>query len=240
MMIENPVKIFCRAFLKHSRMLRRVLLLLVCFPGLICAQSTPYLSNTKTIYSDDKVYTSVSKTTVNASLNTANKVLDKFIDDLIKNPKSLFNTIFEGLGKQSSGKDLVLIEYKDYHYDKNTGLYTGTLNVLIGSVKLMNIDFTGKITKKNISEKISEAIFELVEINSIVKIANGSILVKKLNDQTIEITQTANVKFGWFFNMFFTLNTYKSTAEWRLDKFLQNIKREIVKTEEEQTKINKK
>ena len=210
----------------------RAFVLLLLFP--IFAHAQEYVNDIRTTYSE-RTYVTVSKTTVEASLNTANTVLDKFIDDLIADPESLFleGRMLEGLGsKDDKEKELFLIEYQGYNYDKTTGLYTGTLNIFLNKTKLSNIDFTGKITRTSPHKNVSEAFFELVDNNPIVKIAKGKIVVKQIDSQTIEIEQTATFKFSWVFNLFFTQNNYRNLAEWRLDKFLQNIKREMLREEE--------
>ena len=223
--ISNTSKVLFRGF--------RGVLFFVFFPVFAYAQ-TEYVNDIQTIYSE-RTYVTVSKTTVDASLNTANTVLDKFIDDLIADPESLFleGRMLEGLGsKDDKEKELFLIEYQGYNYNKTTGLYTGTLNIFMNKTKLSNIDFTGKITRTAPHKNVSEAFFELVDNNPIVKIAKGKIVVKQIDSQTIEIEQTATFQFRWLFNLFFTQNNYRNLAEWRLDKFLENIKREMLREEE--------
>ena len=199
-----------------------LIILLIIFP--LCADAA------KTTYNDDGVYESVSKTRVNASLQHADSILNKFIYDLTHNPESLFDNILEGLGKQDdSGLDIFVIEYRGYNYDAKKDIYTGTIDIMIGSMKLFGINFAGRITQKQTEDKRTEVRFELVESNSVVKLADGKIVVTKIDDQHVEIRQTARFKFTWFFDVFFTQKTYKNVAEWRLDKFLMNLKREMEK-----------
>ena len=206
-----------------------IIILSFLFPVFAFAQ-TEYFNDVRTTYSE-RIYTTVVRTTVNASLHTANKVLDRFIDDLIADPESLFleGRILEGLGsKDEKEKEFFYIEYQDYNYDKETGLYTGTLNFLIGKTRLSSIDFTGKITRTFPHKNVSKAHFELVANNPLVRLANAKIIVRQIDAQTIEIEQISNIQFKWLFNVFFTQRNYRRLAEWRLDKFLENIKREIL------------
>lgn len=195
-------------------------ILLIIFP--ICGNAA------KTTYGDDGVFETVSKTRVNVSLQRADTLLSKFIDDLTNDPESLFDNIFEGLGRQEDGKsDIFIIEYRGYNYDPKQDIYTGTLDILMVGIRLFGISFSGRITQKYTPDKYREVRLELVESNSIVKLADGNIVVRKIDEQTVEIRQTAHFKFTWFFDQFFTLNNYKKVAEWRLDRFLMNLKREM-------------
>ena len=186
----------------------------------------------KTTYGDDGVYESLSRTRVNASQQRADTVLNKFIYDLTHDPESLFDNIFEGLGKQEGGLDILIIEYCGYSHDPKRDVYIGTIDILLGSIRLFGIDFAGRITQKRTEGKRTEVCFDLVDSNSVMKLASGKIIVTRVDDQTVEIRQTARIKFTRFFDFFFTQSTYKKVADWRLDKFLMNLKREMEKQDE--------
>jgi hypothetical protein len=196
----------------------------------LLAEGDNYANHTITKY-ENKTYNTVSKTTMPATLNDANYVINKLIEDITNQPESLFDNILKGLGsaKESGAKSKFVIEYAGYTYDKESKLYTGSLNIFIGNTRISNIKFTGQITRDSISGKRSEAFFELLEINSLAKEADGRLVVEKMDDKSIQITQTANFRFGWLLNLFFSMSNYKEVAEWRLDRLLSNIKQEVLK-----------
>lgn len=191
------------------------------------------IANTQTVYNEEKTFETVSKMKVDASFKTVDGVINKFIYDLTYNPTSLFDNLLEGLGSQEEGKDIFLINYKECTYDKKTNLYTGVLDILMGNTSLSNIEFKARITKKIKENGQSEAIFELIDVNPILKRADGKIIAKK-NGNQIDVTLIANFKFGWLFNMFFSMKNYKNVAEWRIDKFMDNLNEEILLQEKKQ------
>lgn len=191
------------------------------------------IAKTQTVYNEENTFETVSKMKVDASFKTVDAVINKFISDLTYNPNSLFDNLLEGLGSQEEGKDIFLINYKECTYDKKTNLYTGVLDILMGNTCLSNIEFKARITKKIKENGQSEAIFELIDVNPILKRADGKIIAKKIGNQ-IDVTLIANFKFGWLFNMFFSMKNYKNVAEWRIDKFMDNLNEEILLQEKKQ------
>jgi hypothetical protein len=193
-----------------------------------------YFANTCTIH-EDKTYTTISKFTVNAPIECADKVLAKFHKDLIEQPLTLNENMFSGL--DGDGKELFVIEYKSHKYDDESKLYTGIMNVLVGNKTLTNTVFSGKMMRNSILGQSSTLCFDLYQTNAVVKGLQGTIEIKKIDENTVEVSQTSVSRFAWFFDIFFGQNNYKNIVEWRIDKFMENMNREILLEKAKQTNL---
>lgn len=204
-------------------------LFFLCLP--INATNTPCMQTSTTYNKDEKIFKTVSNMSIKSSISSTNMVLKKFVYDLTNDPESLFDNLLLGLGKQGNEKDIFLIDYKSCIYDSKRDVYIGTLDVLFNGMRVSNISFEGKITKKISSNQSSEYNFELLTSNILLSYASGKIIANKKGNETVEVISVAKFKFNWFFNFFFSLQNYKNIAEWRVEKFMENMNREILAQE---------
>jgi hypothetical protein len=47
-----------------------------------------------------------------------------------------------------------------------------------------------------------------------------------------------NIKYGWFFNIFINMKIYKNSVEWRVNRYMQNLKRVAEELYAEQTETD--
>jgi hypothetical protein len=222
--------------MKSQKLLFIILLLPLCLSAKREYQSPhPLKYNTLTTY-ENRTFKTTSSFTVKAPYSTANKVMEKFILDLDRDPYSLFNNMLKGMGdepasstasnsKQSSGK--FSIEIKSCVFDTAHNYYIGKLDFHIGKAVIEDITLYGRITK-HYHKDYAVFTFELLN-NPVAKKAQGIIVVKHLGENLTKAELTAEFQFSWFLNIFFSTKNYKDVAEWRLDKFMQNFNEEILK-----------
>jgi hypothetical protein len=59
---------------------------------------------------------------------------------------------------------------------------------------------------------------------TLIKEAYGSFHVKPTGENTAKIGMDVHVKFGWFFRIFISRKVYSETIDWRLARFVENLK----------------
>jgi hypothetical protein len=180
------------------------------------------------VYNDNQIYETVSTIRVRASMSTVDGVINRFIHDLGHNPENLFDNLLQDIAKHNTGNDILSVKYKNCSYDAKKDLYTEVLDIFVGNTRLSDTEFSGRMNKKTKPNLNSESTFDMVYVNPVLKKANFRILVKKEENGIVEITFIGDFKFGWLFNLFFSMKSYQNIAEWRIDKFMQNLNREIL------------
>jgi len=189
--------------------------------------------NTTTVY-EDRTFKTTSSFTVNAPYSVANQVMEKFIHDLDSDPYSLFDNVLKGMGDtDENGNDnnqstsRFSADIKSCVYDSAHDYYIGKIDLIIGKSTIKDITLYGRI-HKSYHNNYAVFTFELLN-NPIAKKAKGIIVTKKISENSTKLELNANFQFAWFLNLFFSVKNYKDVAEWRLDKFMQNLNEEIVK-----------
>ena len=59
---------------------------------------------------------------------------------------------------------------------------------------------------------------------TLIKEAYGSFHVQPTGENTARIGMDVHVKFGWFFRIFISRKVYSDTIDWRLVRFVNNLK----------------
>lgn len=197
-----------------------------------------------TIYTDQTFRTECA-VGVHASPEVADVLVDSLVCDFQRNPERLFDWAFNGLGKQNDeSKESFLIEYKATAYDPETGRGKVVMDVIIQNFKRIKDvcidgimeDSHGSYTEYDSIpdidslrvrdiEKYSRRIFISANYSgNLLESAYGNLYVVPLAcNQTIYIMDM-HVKFGWFFNMFISKRLYKKTMEWRIARYIENLK----------------
>ncbi len=182
---------------------------------------------------------------VNASPAVADILVDSLVCDFQSNPEHLFDWAFNGLGKQNDeSKESFLIEYKSTSYDPETGKGKIVMDVIIPNIKrIKDVCIDGIMTDTHGSHTDYEHISDMdslrvkdikkysrkIFINAtysgnLLQAAYGDLFIVPLaHDKTIYIMDM-NVKFGWLFNMFISKRLYKKTMEWRIARYIENLK----------------
>jgi aspartate kinase len=62
------------------------------------------------------------------------------------------------------------------------------------------------------------------DAGTLIKEAYGSFHVQPTGENTAKIGMDVHVKFGWFFRIFISRKVYSETIDWRLARFVENLK----------------
>jgi len=173
-----------------------------------------------------------------APFHIANEVLDEVFNGMTKAPTTNLKWAFGGLGDVGAEEDVLIYE-KGVSYNPNSSEYFLNLLIIVKNEKEMQVEVCGEL--KNVSQIPGEKTICLAITKKIKILQDGKIIVTAIphTNNTSIITLHSQLRFGWFFNLFFTQNRYKSIMEWRFDSFLKNVRNRMEdKAKETEKNIN--
>ncbi|MCQ2343186.1 MAG: hypothetical protein MJZ75_06860 [Paludibacteraceae bacterium] len=197
----------------------------------------------RTLYYD-KTYHTECAVDVNAPAEISDSILSRFIYDFQNSPDALFDWAFYGTGAQEDDqKNSFLLEYKvtEYFPERNYGRIVTDI-VVPGLTRFKNITIEGTVIDKcypiHYNPKLRSDNLTIATIpNSMrhmdIKVNySGKLLDKGYgNLYIIPVDKThsiymmdINLKYGWFFNIFVTKRVYANSVEWRVNRYMQNLK----------------
>lgn len=186
------------------------------------AQSTP--NGTKSEYKDGRYFHTYSTCVVNAPAEEVEAVLTEIYDGLKKEPTKSLRWAFLGLGKSKSKEDNVQLYEKSVIYDPATDIYVVNLIMIMDESNVVEFNIEGKL--KNTRQANGKQDLTL-NVTKKVKVLNDCSLIitsAPKPDGKTTLTLQSKLKFGFIIDLFFTQNKYREVIEWRLAKFLVNIK----------------
>ena len=165
------------------------------------------------------------ETTVDASMEQCNQVVDSMIYYLQTNPQLLSERFFAGLGKQdNSDKNVFYLIWKESTYIPEDKYSKLVLDVLVNEKPfLRDIEIESLVTDTIIGNQRDIRV-DIHYAGYLLKQAYGTFHVASIGDNTAKMGMDVHVKFGWFFRMFITRKVYSETIDWRLARFVTNLK----------------
>jgi len=213
---------------------RLQLLLFVLFISLSCLASPT--DSISTVYRDGEFVT-YCQVWVKASDSISNSVANDFDNQMRYDLDGLFSWALKGLNLRKEKKDLMLFYFKSTSFNKGTGVIRGIGDVIITDmITYPNIIVDSKLSKKSYSNGKSEFYIDLLYSNGFMKKMFATFTVIPKKEVGTWYTLENHVRFGWFFDIFITQSRFKSIMEWRLKRFVNNLRDEA----EHREKINLK
>ncbi len=170
---------------------------------------------------------------VDASQDSVNIVLDRFCYELQTNPDLLFEWVFKGTGTQGDAtKDALQLIYKETGYEPEDRHGLLVVDVATnGKVRYKNI-LLETWSRDSIDTALDSVQSEILHLDMMVSAAlidsaYMNFHVTPITEQRTEIAFDFHIRFGWFFNIFITKKVYREVIEWRLDAFMENLRRFI-------------
>ena len=165
------------------------------------------------------------ETEVAASAEACNAVVDSMIYYLQTDPEMLSEQFFAGLGKQEdSKKNAFYLVWKESEYIPEKQYSKLILDVLVDEKPfLKNMVVESQVTDSVFGDRRDIRV-DIHYAGSLLKQAYGSFHITKLDDSTAKLGMDVHVKFGWFFRIFITRKVYGETIDWRLSRFVTNLK----------------
>ncbi len=163
---------------------------------------------------------------VEASADSVNIVLDRFVYELQTDPNLLFDWVFAGTGSQGDTvKDaLQLVFYESEYLPEEKH---GRLHVDIktnGKTRFKDMLIETWITE-SIQPHKRDLSIQMDVSGRLIDNAQMNFHITPTSDSTSLVAFDSHIRFGWFFNIFISRKTYRNVIEWRFDTFLINLRR---------------
>ena len=177
-----------------------------------------------TTLSDGMFHTSY-ETTTSAPLSCCNASVDSLILCLQNNPEMLSEKFFGGLGKQEDAKkNAFYLIWKESEYDPAQQYSKLVLDVLVDQRPfLRNVVIESQVTD-SLSGDRRDIRVDIDYAGTLLKQAYGTFHVQPQSDDSVKIAMDVHIKFGWFFRIFISRKVYSETVDWRLERFVENLR----------------
>lgn len=205
-----------------------LLILTLCCKLPLSATTTDSIS---TIYRDGEFIT-YCQVWVKASDSISNSVATDFDYQMRYDLDGLFGWALNGLNLRKEKKDLMLFYFKSTTFNKETGVIRGIGDVIITDmITYPNIVVDSKLSKKKYTNGKSEFYIDLLYSNGFMKKMFATFTVIPKKNAGTWYTLENHVRFGWFFDFFITQKRFKAIMEWRLKRFVTNLRNEAERRE---------
>jgi hypothetical protein len=182
------------------------------------------LFSVMTTLSDGMFHTQY-ETEVMASADTCNVVIDSMIYYLQTDPVKLSKHFFAGLGKQDDvKKNAFYLIWKKSEYLPEKQYSKLVLDVLVNEKPfLRDVAIDSQVTD-SMQGAQRDIRVDIRYAGTLIKEAHGTFHVCPVGENRAKVGMDVHVKFGWFFRIFISRKVYSETIDWRLVRFVQNIK----------------
>ena len=173
----------------------------------------------------DGMFHTQYETEVGASAEACNAVIDDMIHCLQTDPELLSERYFAGLGKQEdSKKNVFYLEWKESLYVPEKQYSRLVLEVLVNEKPfLKNVEIEALVTDSIVGERRDVRV-NIHYAGNLLKEAYGSFHIQPTGVNSAKIGMDVHVRFGWFFRIFISRKVYSETIDWRLVRFVNNLK----------------
>ena len=173
----------------------------------------------------DGMFHTEYETEVAASSQECNMVIDSMIYYLQTDPEILSEKFFGGLGKQGdTKKNAFYLIWKDSEYVPEKQYSKLILDVLVNGKPFLKDVVIESIVTDTMADTQRDIRVDIHYGGSMLKEAYGTFHVIPTSDTTTKLGIDVHVKFGWFFRIFISRKVYSETIDWRLVRFVNNLK----------------
>ena len=173
----------------------------------------------------DGIFHTEYETEVAASSQECNMVIDSMIYYLQTDPEILSEKFFGGLGKQGdTKKNAFYLIWKDSEYVPEKQYSKLILDVLVNGKPFLKDVVIESIVTNTMADTQRDIRVDIHYGGSMLKEAYGTFHVIPTSDTTTKLGIDVHVKFGWFFRIFISRKVYSETIDWRLVRFVDNLK----------------
>jgi hypothetical protein len=137
----------------------------------------------------------------------------------------LSEKFFGGLGKQEDAKkNAFYLIWKESEYDPAQQYSKLVLDVLVDQRPfLRNVVIESQVTD-SLSGDRRDIRVDIDYAGTLLKQAYGTFHVQPQSDDSVKIAMDVHIKFGWFFRIFISRKVYSETVDWRLERFVENLR----------------
>ena len=165
------------------------------------------------------------ETAVDTCAEACNVVIDSMIYYLQTDPEMLSEQFFAGLGKQEdSKKNAFYLVWKESEYVPEKQYSKLVLDVLVDEKPFLKDMVVESQVTDSMSGERRDIRVDIHYAGTLIKEAYGSFHVQPTGENSAKLGMEVHVKFGWFFRIFISRKVYSDTIDWRLVRFVQNLK----------------
>jgi hypothetical protein len=162
---------------------------------------------------------------VNASDSISNTVIKDFEFQMRYNLEGLFSWALKGMNLRKERNELMIFYFKSTSFNKETNIIRAIGDVIVpGIITIPDIYVDSRLTTRKYANGNSIVSIDLLSANGFMKKMNNSFTVIPRKDKGVWFTLESHVRFGWFFDIFITQKRFKAIMEWRLKRFVHNLK----------------
>lgn len=173
----------------------------------------------------DGMFHTAYETEVEASADTCNMVVDDMIHCLQTNPELLSEKYFAGLGMQKdTKKNSFYIHWKESFYSPEDQYSRLVLDVLVNEKPFVKDMVVEAFVSDSVVDSRRNIRVDIKYAGTLIKEAYGSFHIESIGADRARIGMDVHLRFGWFFRIFITRKVYSATIDWRLVRFVTNIK----------------
>ncbi len=165
------------------------------------------------------------ETEVATLVDSCNAVVDDMIYCLQTNPEKLSKKYFAGLGMQEdTDRNVFYLEWKESSYYPEQQYSRLLLDVLVNEKPFLKDVVIEAFVADSVSGERRDIRVDIRYAGTLIKEACGSFHIQPIGENRAKIGIDVHVKFGWFFRIFISRKVYSDTIDWRLVRFVQNLK----------------
>ena len=198
-----------------------------------------------TSYYANKMYTTICAGPVDAPAEVSDTIFARFVKDFQASPDALFEWALYGTGAQDDQeKNAFLLEYKEtvYHPEDNYGRIKADV-IIPGLTRIKDIVLEGKVLDEhkpivynhglcvdtlnmsNIPNGNRHFDIDVRYSGKLLEHGFGNLFIIPVDSTRSVFLMDMNLKYGWFFNIFITMRVYKNSVEWRVNRYMNNLKK---------------
>lgn len=162
---------------------------------------------------------------VNANAEACNAVIDTLIHQLQTDPKLLSPWAFAGTGEQTDdSKNAIYLIWKESEYNPETHYSRLLFDILVNGKPQFKDAVIESLVTDTMAGNRRDIRVDIYYSGAILKEAWGNFHVLPTSDSTANMSIDVHIKFGWFFRIFISRKVYSETIDWRVERFMQNLK----------------
>ena len=145
---------------------------------------------------------------------------------------ALFSWALKGMNLRKEKNELMMFYLKSTSFNKETNVLKCDGDVIVpGLITIPNIIVESQLSSKVFSNGKSNFKLSMLSAKGFIRsMYNSFSVIPTKNKGNWYILET-HVKFGWFFDIFITQSRFKAIMEWRLKRFMHNLRDEAEKRE---------
>ena len=151
-------------------------------------------------------------------------------------PELLSERFFVGLGKQEDKKkNAFYLVWKESSYNPEERYSKLVLDVLVDEKPFKKDVVIESTVVDTMDGECRNVRVNIHYAGTLIKEAYGTFHVQPLDANQTKLSMDVHVKFGWFFRIFISRKVYSETIDWRLVRFVENLRlrsKGIIPTEE--------